>query len=213
MPGKRLPILAHIGLGILVGSGVGFALARQTSPTSVNAEERGLRVPLSYLHGLSNWGPTNVRGTATVWPQEGVAELSLHFLPRLANGDTYTWWVINSATGASLRLASFNTNDAGDAYIDTYLPGTLPPQANMVLIAVTHPGDPRNRPGSQRSLSGYMLAPSQPAGSSPGQGGANSAATKSSETARDGRARAPFHVVALPQTGGGPGASESKGMK
>jgi hypothetical protein len=179
---------------------------------SVNAEERGLRVPLSYVHGLSNWGPTNVQGTATVWPREGVAELSLHFLPRLVNGDTYTWWVMNSATGASLRLASFNTNDAGDAYIDTYLPGTLPAQANMVLIAVTHPGDPGNRPSGQRSLSGYMLAPGQPNLSLPGQGGSNSA-SKGGATAGNGRARAPFQVVALPQTGGGSGARETKSKK
>ncbi|HVA88852.1 MAG TPA: hypothetical protein VNL71_03330 [Chloroflexota bacterium] len=210
---KKLPTIAQIGLGILLGSGVGFALAHQTTPTIVNAEERGLRIPLSYVHGLSNWGPTNVQGKATIWPQEGVAELSLHFLPRLSNGDQYTWWVMNSSTGASLRLASFNTNDAGDAYIDTYLPAALPHQANMVLIAVTHPGDPAGKPGSQRSLSGYMLAPSQPDHALPGQGGIHASGSKGSEAARNGQARAPFQVVALPQTGGGPGARGKQGLQ
>lgn len=203
---KRIPVIARLGLGILLGSGVGLALARHTTTSSVNAEERGLRVPLSYIHGFSNWGPTNVQGMAVVWPIEGVAELDIHFLPRLSHGESYAWWVMNSTTGDALRLSSFNTDDAGDAHVDTYLMGTLPRQANMVLIAVNHPGDPTNQPSPQRSLSGYMITPAeQPAPNR--AGGATGAATdptgKGTQHERDS---APFRVIELPQTGGGPDA-------
>ncbi|MGH2390268.1 MAG: hypothetical protein ACRDIE_18870 [Chloroflexota bacterium] len=205
---KRPPILAQLGLAILLGSSAGFALARHAAPSTANAEERGLRVPLTYVHGVSNWGPTNVRGSAVVWPLEGVAELSISLLPRLSHGDTYAWWVVNSATGDALRLASFNTSNAGDAHIDTYLTGTLPRQANMVLVTVSHPGDALDRPGATRSVSGYMVTPALPRSSGSGAEGVITPAARSGQAEKNGQPTAPFHVVALPRTGGGPGADD-----
>jgi hypothetical protein len=204
---KRPPILAQLGLAILLGGSAGFALARHTAPSTANAEERGLRVPLTYVHGFSNWGPTNVRGTAVVWPLEGVAELSIALLPRLSHGDTYAWWVVNSATGDALRLASFNTSNAGDAHIDTYLTGTLPRHANMVLVTVSHPGDPHDRPGDTRSVSGYMVTPPLPQAAGSGAEGSTTPAVRAGQTERNGHPTPPFHVVALPRTGGGPDAA------
>jgi hypothetical protein len=203
---KRPPILMQLGLAVLLGGSAGFALVRHAAPSTVNAEERGLHVPLTYIHGLSNWGPTNVRGTAVVWPLEGVAELSISLLPRLSHGDTYAWWVVNSTTGDALRLASFNTSNAGDAHIDTYLTGTLPRQANMVLVTVSHPGDAHDRPGDVRSVSGYMVIPPLPQTSGSGAAGSATPVAGDGQTQRNTQSTPPFRVVALPRTGGGPGA-------
>jgi hypothetical protein len=206
---KRSAILAQLGLAVLLGGGAGLVLLRQAPPSTAKAEERGLRVPLSYVHGVSNWGPTDVLGTATVWPQEGVAELSVQLLPRLANGDTYAWWVMNSSTGAALRLGTFNTSDAGDAHVDTFLVGTLPSHANMVLVTVSHPGDTVNRPSGMRSISGYLVNPVKtlPPTNGSGAKGSNNPGARSGQVDRNGHPIAPVHVVALPRTGGGPDAA------
>jgi hypothetical protein len=206
---KRSAILAQLGLAVLLGGGAGLVLLRQAAPSTAKAEERGLRVPLSYVHGVSNWGPTDVQGTATVWPQEGVAELSVQLLPRLTNGDTYAWWVMNSTTGDVLRLGTFNTSDAGDAHVDTFLMGTLPARANLVLVTVSHPGDTVNRPSGMRSISGYLVTPAQPVSPADGAGvkGSTTPAGKAGQVDRNGQPIAPVHVVALPRTGGGPAAA------
>ncbi len=206
---KRPAILAQLGLAVLLGGGAGLVLLRQAAPSTAKAEERGLRVSLSYVHGVSNWGPTDVLGTATVWPQEGVAELSVQLLPRLTNGDTYAWWVMNSTMGAVLRLGTFNTSDAGDAHVDTFLMGSLPARANMVLITVAHPGDTVKRPGGMRSISGYLVTPANALSSSNGAGAAGSTTSgaKGGHVGKNGQSTAPFRVAALPRTGGGPDAA------
>jgi hypothetical protein len=208
---KRQTLLAQLGLVVLLGGGAGLVLLRQAAPSTARAEERGLRVPLSYVHGVSNWGPTDVLGTATVWPQEGVAELSVQLLPRLTDGDTYAWWVMNSTTEDVLRLGTFNTNDAGDAHVDTFLMGSLPAHANMVLITVSHPGDTVNRPGGMRSISGYLVSPAQALPSNgAGAKGSTTPGSKSGQVDRNSQPTAPFHVVALPRTGGGAHADRGR---
>jgi hypothetical protein len=209
---KRSAILAQLGLAVLLGGGAGLVLLHQAPPSTANAEERGLHIPLSYVHGISNWGPTDVRGTAVVWPLEGVAELSVQLLPRLSNGDSYAWWVMNSATGDVLRLGSFNTSDAGDAHVDTFLMGTLPPHSNMILITVSHPGDTVNRPGGVRSVGGYVVTPTTalPPTNGAGVKGSKTPGAKGGQVDKNGRPIAPFHVVALPRTGGGPDAAQQR---
>jgi hypothetical protein len=206
---KRSAILAQLGVAILLGGGAGLVLLRQAPPSTAKAEERGIHIALGYVHGVSNWGPTDVRGTATLWPREGVAELSVQLLPRLTNGDTYAWWVMNSTTGVVLRLGTFNTSDAGDAHVDIFLMGPLPPQANMVLVTVSHPGDTVNRPSGMRSISGYVVSPAKALPPTNGSGGKglNTPGAKSGQVDKNGHPIAPVHVVALPQTGGGPDAA------
>src|SRR5579862_4561734 len=90
---------------VLIGcAAVDVGILRHATPAVVNAEERGTSVALSYQPGQSSWGPTNVYGTAVLWPLDGVATLSVHLLPHLQHGDRYVWWVANSHTGASMRL-------------------------------------------------------------------------------------------------------------
>jgi len=124
---------------------------------AVNAEEQGISVALHYQRGYSTWGPTNVYGTAVLWPQEQVATLTVHLLPHLEGGDRYVWWVINTGSGAAVRLGTFNTTNAGDQHIATYLNHGLPAGANAVLVTIAVPTDPLRAPAASRSLYGAMV--------------------------------------------------------
>lgn len=119
-------------------------------------------VRLSYIHGYSNWGPTNVYGTAKVWIDEGVAMMSVHNLPYLPNGENYGWWLVNTKTGDSLPLGAFNTTQAGDATANDVFNQAPPQGVNALVVTVMHPGDPAGAPGPLRALAGFFTAQSVP---------------------------------------------------
>ena len=163
-------------LGCIV---VDVNVLRQTSPTVVRAEEHGTSVDLGYQPGYSTWGPTDVYGTAVLWPKEGVATLSVHLLPRLEGGDRYVWWVVNTKNGAAMRLGTFNTTNAGDTFLDTFIAHSLPAGANAVVVTVASAADKLGAPSSSRSLYGVLppltgvpVATVVPGNSLPGDGSA-----------------------------------------
>jgi len=126
------------------------------NPLAARAEEQGISVKLAYIDGYSNAGPTNVYGSARLWPSEGVAVLAAHNMPRQENGDTYVSWVVNTTTGDALRLGAFNADDAGDVSQDITFDSALPRGANALLVTVQHQGDPLIAPAAKRSLAGYF---------------------------------------------------------
>ena len=142
-------------LGCIV---VDINVLRQTSPAVVKAEEHGTSVDLSYQRGYSTWGPTDVYGTAVLWPKEAVATLAVHLLPRLEGGDRYVWWVVNTKSGVALRLGTFNTSNAGDIFLDTFIVHALPAGANAVLVTVASATDTLGTPSASRSLYGALPA-------------------------------------------------------
>jgi len=139
-----------------------LTLAGILTSTVARGEEKGIVVSLSYIRGYSNWGPTNVYGTAQLWPQEGVAVLAVHNLPHLLNDDKYAGWIVNTVSGDALLLDTFNTSEAGDGSIDVIFDQSVPRGANAVVVTVMHPGDPAGLPGPQRTLSGIFPAQSRP---------------------------------------------------
>lgn len=143
-----------------------YCLLVAQAPAAVHAETRGLDVRLSYVRGYSNWGPTNVYGSAKVWLSEGVAMLSVHNLPHLLNGDSYAWWLVNTSSGDALPLGAFNTSEAGDAAKDNIFNQAPPQGADALVVTVMHPNDPAAAPGPLRTLAGYFPAQTAPAGQS-----------------------------------------------
>lgn len=183
---------------------VDIGVLRHATPALVDAEERGVSVDLSYQPGHSTWGPTNVYGTAVLWPREGVATLTVHLLPRLDRGDRYVWWVLNARSGATKRLGTFNTSAAGDVFLDTFLAGSLPRGANAILVSIAHRGDPLAAPGASRTLYGNMITQSHPLQVPPAlqaAQGLDRPAAPQPGTDGTGLNRSP---AALPVTGGGP---------
>lgn len=192
-------------LGCIV---VDVNVLRQTSPAVVKAEEHGTSVDLKYQPGYSTWGPTDVYGTAVLWPQEGVATLAVHLMPRLEGGDRYVWWVVNTKSGAALRLGTFNTSNAGDTFLDTFIAHSLPAHANAVVVTVASATDPLSTPAASRSLYGVLppllinnAATTVSSASLPGDG----SATTSREGAGSGTessspvSRAPLSPTQLPR--------------
>ena len=143
---RGLILLLVLSTAVIVGQ----------TPLTARAEEQGVSVKLAYMYGYSNAGPTNVYGSARLWPSEGVAVLDAHNMPRQENGDTYVSWIVNTTTGASLRLGAFNADDAGNVSQDITFNNAPPQGANALLVTVQHSGDPLTAPAAKRSLAGYF---------------------------------------------------------
>jgi len=143
---RGLILLLVLSTAVIVGQ----------TPLTARAEEQGVSVKLAYMYGYSNAGPTNVYGTARLWPSEGVAVLDAHNMPRQENGGTYVSWIVNTTTGASLRLGAFNADDAGNVSQDITFNNAPPQGANALLVTVQHSGDPLTAPAAKRSLAGYF---------------------------------------------------------
>jgi hypothetical protein len=142
------------GLILLLALSTAVVVGR--TPLTARAEEQGLSVKLAYMYGYSNAGPTNVYGTARLWPSEGVAVLDAHNMPRQENSDIYVSWIVNTTTGVSLRLGAFNADDAGNVSQDITFNSAPPQGANALLVTVQHSGDPLAAPAAKRSLAGYF---------------------------------------------------------
>ncbi len=219
---RGLILLLVLSTAVIVGQ----------TPLTARAEEHGLSVKLAYMYGYSNAGPTNVYGTARLWPSEGVAVLDAHNMPRQENGDTYVSWIVNTTTGASLRLGAFNADDAGNVSQDITFNNAPPQGANALLVTVQHSGDPLNAPAAKRSLAGYfpplnvalppVAAPSharptitKPVRPATGTrvklardtGTGTGHASAAPHTSARQPTAAPPVVIVLPTTGGGPPAA------
>jgi len=222
---RGLILLLVLSTAVIVGQ----------TPLTARAEEHGVSVKLAYMYGYSNAGPTNVYGSARLWPSEGVAVLDAHNMPRQENGDTYVSWIVNTTTGASLRLGAFNADDAGNVSQDITFNNAPPQGANALLVTVQHSGDPLNAPAAKRSLAGYFpplnVAPPPPVTAPsharftitrpvrPATGRGTGTGMRHATGARTGHASgAPRTitgrpattrpvVIVLPRTGGGPPAA------
>ena len=218
---------------LVLATAVMTAVIVGQTPLTARAEEQGLSVKLAYIYGYSNAGPTNVYGTARLWPSEGVAVLDAHNMPRQENGDIYVSWIVNTTTGVSLRLGAFNADDAGNVSQDITFNSAPPQGANALLVTVQHSGDPLTAPAAKRSLAGYfppLNVAAPPPVMAPPHARANitrrvkpatgaGTGTRRTTGTRTGHASAtprtpvrqpvaaPPVVVRLPTTGGGPAAA------
>ncbi len=120
------------------------------------ANGRPVQVYLSYLPGVSNWGPQNGTGFAEINLGEGEVTLNVANLPRL-EGEEYTAWLVNSSTGARLQVARFNVNERGYGFSHNFVDADLKGQ-EFDLVMVVAGADPAGR----RSIAGYFPAPDQP---------------------------------------------------
>lgn len=118
-----------------------------------------VNIVLSYLSGVSNWGPTNATGIAELVLREGEVRLTATGLTALA-GERYWIWLVNSATGETKALESFNVGSDGVAKVDTVLKNPIPDQGwDLLMLTVEPEGAQPNRPGQRRSIAGRFPAP------------------------------------------------------
>lgn len=123
---------------------------------AVRAEETPISVPLSYITGLSNWGPTTATGNALVWVHEAEVRVRVQGLPVLQN-QMYGIWLVNTQQKRYLAVGRFNVASDGTALVDVSLPGSLPDGYSMVVITVqTDINSQQSKPSSLFSIAGYF---------------------------------------------------------
>src|SRR4051812_15354073 len=144
-----LPLRA-LALGLVLVVGLPAA------PSAANGTP--FNVVLSYLNGVSTWGPTNASGVAEIGTRDGEVRMSATGLPRLS-GEEYVVWIVDTAQGVRQPLASFNS-DGTVARVDEVLPESIPERAwDVVLISVETEGSRPAAPSSRHSIAGRIQPP------------------------------------------------------
>lgn len=125
-----------------------------------------MRVVLTYLDHVSNWGPRNASGVAEIVRQEGEVRVSaVDVAPSPAPGATrapevhYVAWLGKEGTSESFRLGELTVAKDGSARLDRLLPDAIPDQKwNLVLITAEDSAS-ATRPGPRRFLAGRYPRP------------------------------------------------------
>lgn len=154
---KMIKLLRVAALCLLL-SGV---MAAGHTPAQANGVP--VRVLLSYVRGVSTWGPADATGVAEVAKSEGEVSGSVIGLPPL-QGEVYHIWLMNTGTGETFPAGSF-TIGAGQhtASFRHRLLTEIPDRNwNLLLLTVEREGGVPQAPGDQKSLAGYF--PSQTSG-------------------------------------------------
>lgn len=121
----------------------------------VHAEENPASATLTYMSGISNWGPTKATGLALVWRNQAEVRVTVANLPVL-KGAVYGVWLVDLNGKKMIPAGHLNTGSDGTAEMDSNLPGKIP--SNYTLVMLTYqPGDGSNMQSSnQNSIAGFL---------------------------------------------------------
>lgn len=123
---------------------------------SVVANGKPIKVVLTYLPDVSNWGPANASGVAEVVMSEGVATIGVVGLPP-SEQDVYHAWIVDTRSQQSLSVGTFNTEGSGIASREIVMSQEIPDKGwNLFLLTVEAKGEPASTPGPRRSIGGYF---------------------------------------------------------
>lgn len=152
-------------------------LALTAFATLVSANGVPVSLVLSYLSGVSNWGPTNATGVAEIVPREGEARVTVTGLPKLTD-EEYVVWIVNTARGESVALGSFAVGESGVGKLDVVREPFPDQEWDTLMISVEAAGAKPGRPGARHSVAGKKPIPGTQDGRPnelPNTGGASNA--------------------------------------
>jgi hypothetical protein len=110
-------------------------------------------VVLSYLDGVSNWGPKQASGLMELVRQEGEVRLTARGLPAMGTMH-YVLWITREGSDDVYRLGEPLLQADGTAVLDLLLPTAVPDRAwNLALLTLEDSPNPEH-PGPRRSLAG-----------------------------------------------------------
>lgn len=145
--------------GALVGTLLATGLALGWPGGTARANGAPVSIVLSYLNGVSTWGPTGAAGVAELVGREGEVRLTATGLPRL-QGERYHLWVVNTTTGERMSLGAFNASESGVAKLDLVLNGTIPDKHwDLALVSVEGETVEPTEPSGRRSIAGRFPVP------------------------------------------------------
>lgn len=124
-----------------------------------NANGKPIKIVLTYLPGLSNWGPTEATGLAEVVMKEGEVGIGVVGLPPLSD-EVYSGWMVNTRTDDLMRVGEFNADKSEVAKVRVLLPSEIPDTGwNLFLVTVESGGQGAKTPGPRKSVAGYFPEP------------------------------------------------------
>jgi len=123
-------------------------------------------VKLTYLSGVSNYGPEDAEGVLEFSFAEGYARVDVKNLPPAA-GRTYEGW-LRAPDGASFRVGTITTNPAGIGVLDTKLEGLTRFDYNLFVVAARGPAAPEGALPADVSIAGRFTLIAEDDGSVPG---------------------------------------------
>ncbi len=153
----------------MVGSlALGLALAVGLPAAPAGANGTPVRIVLSYLNGISNFGPQNATGVAELVMSEGEVRVTTTGLQRL-QGEQYHAWLTTANNADRFWLGTFEANDQGVGRLDRVLQQAIPERDwSLMTLTVEQGASQPAQPSNRRAIAGRF--PSTPsAGTRPGQ--------------------------------------------
>ncbi len=130
-------------------------LALALLPRPAHANGVPIRIPLSYLSGLSNYGAPDARGEAELSFSEAFLRLDARGLPAL-RGEVYQVWLVKSGTNKAVAVGTFNGGPDGVAGFTGKLTSVEGYDYDLLLITVEPAADADPAPSAKRSIGGFF---------------------------------------------------------
>jgi len=146
---------------------LGLALVVGMPAAPAGANGTPVRIVLSYLNGVSNFGPQNATGVAELVMSEGEVRVTTAGLQRLP-GEQYHVWISDGAD-RRLWLGAFDVSEQGVGRLDRVIREDIPERDwNLMALTVEQGGTQPGAPSNRRAIAGRF--PTTPgAGARPGQ--------------------------------------------
>jgi hypothetical protein len=148
------------GVGLLLAL---FCTSGALLPQLKVARANGVpvRVALTYLPGLSNFGPEDAHGSAELSYAEGLIHVDAEGLPVLQAGD-YGLWLVNTATNRALAAGTFSADAGGSTTYQGKLKGVTSYDYDLIVVTVEAGSGAPATPSDRRSIGGYFQAIQKP---------------------------------------------------
>jgi anti-sigma-K factor RskA len=149
LPRAGYPVLV-VGAALLAAA---VALVAPAGPARANGTP--IRIVLSYLNGVSNWGPQNATGVAELITSEGEVRLTAAGLQKLGDNEEYQLWISSTEAKERMRLGALEVNDAGVGRLDVVLRQPIPEKPwDLMMITVDAKGSQPAAPSEKHSIAG-----------------------------------------------------------
>lgn len=131
---------------------VGAVWAGLVSPGHAGANGVPQLVKLTYLEGVSNWGPRDAEGVLEFSFAEAYARVDVKRLPPL-DGMTYEGWMV-APDGSTYLVGTIPVAPDGVGVLETRLSGLTRYDYDLFVVAVRAPGDGVGVMPPARSIAG-----------------------------------------------------------